>query len=174
MTLKSIIDPKKKKKVLDALRKGDASLLRKKPLAEKPTAQKKPSLKGKEELNNELHQAALDGDIQKINELLDKGAVVDARSCSDQTPLMYASLNGHKQVVKLLIQKGAEVNAADDEGATPLMYASHHGNQTVKLLIQNGANVKARTKDDRTALTIALYRGKTQTAELLRKHGATE
>jgi ankyrin repeat protein len=173
MTLKSIIDPKKRARVQEALRRGDPSLLKKtkkpstKPLVEEPSSQEK--------LNQELLKAAFHGDIQKVNDLLHKGAEVNTKDNDGATALMLVSIEGHTQTAALLIQNNAEVNTRDNNFRTPLMRASTNGKtQTAELLIQNKADVNARTKNGITPLKCACASGHTQIAELLRKHGAKE
>ncbi len=43
-------------------------------------------------------------------------------------------------------------------------------NEVVKVLIARGASLKAKGKDESTALDVAEARGKTEIAQLLRKH----
>ena len=54
-----------------------------------------------------LHEAAKKGDMDKINRLIEKGAIVDVVDENSNTPLYIAVGQGHKDVVELLILKGA-------------------------------------------------------------------
>jgi ankyrin repeat protein len=140
-----MIDPKKKARVREALRKGDSSLLRKKksspkPMVEQPTAQKPLTPKEQKKLNQELFTVAGIGDTQKVNDLLLKGADVNGKDSGGWTFLMYASRFDKIQTVELLIKKGANVNAKNNLGQTPLMFASMYGHtQIVDLLRKHGA-----------------------------------
>lgn len=181
MKLQSIIDPKKKARVREALRKGDASLLRKKkkpsakPLVEQPTAQKPLTPEEQEKLNRELTNAASVGDTQKVKDLIQKGADVNSCSLNARTPLMFASYQGHTKTAELLIQKGADVDSRDDRGQTSLIQASFFGRvQVVDLLIQNKADVNAKDNSDWTSLMHAIHGRHSKTKKLLRKHGAKE
>ena len=62
-----------------------------------------------ETIEEELREAAEDGNVNKIGRLLDAGANVNV----DAQPLIAAAINGHAAVIKLLIKRGADVNARD-------------------------------------------------------------
>jgi ankyrin repeat protein len=179
MTLQSIIDPKKKKKVIDALKKGDVKGIRKekktpaRPLVEQPTAGKKLTLEEQGNLNKELLLAVDMGYFEMVLDLIQKGVDVNARDEYGRTPLMLTSEIGHTEIAEFLIQKGADINARDADGWTSLMHASRNGNmQIAKLFIQHNADVNAKEIDGRTPLMIALEFEQFSTAELLKKHGA--
>jgi ankyrin repeat protein len=101
-----------------------------------------------------IHDAARDGDLQKVTMLLkdspelalkeDKGAL---------TPLHWAAENGHRDVAELLLANKADVNAKDNNGYTPLSWAAKAGHKDVaELLLANGANVNAIDTMGRTPL----------------------
>lgn len=70
-----------------------------------------------------LRQAASEGNVQKVKELLDRGVDVNSRSQRGVTPLMLACAEGQIDVVKLLLARGADVNATDNSGRTALGWA---------------------------------------------------
>ena len=82
---------------------------------------------------------------------------------------------GNIEVVKQHIAAGTDVNAKDDWGGTPLHYAAIKGHkEIVELLIAKGAAVNAKSSDGGTPLDWAEETGfNKETADLLRKHGAT-
>jgi cytohesin len=64
------------------------------------------------------------------------------------------------------------VNAKDGGGWTPLHHAAYGGHKEIfEILIANGADVNAKMEDDDTPLDMAIKRRRTETADLLRKHG---
>lgn len=91
-------------------------------------------------INDNLHQAIKNGNIDEAKSLIEKGANVNAMDKDGYTPLHLASINGHTEVVKYLFENGANVNAKNSNGNTPLHYASMNGyKEVVELLLKNGA-----------------------------------
>ena len=114
------------------------------------------------------------GNIEAVKQHFAAGTNVDARDAEDKTPLQHAAYWGHKEIVALLIAKGADVNAKKgDDGETPLHHAAFGGYKEIaELLIAKGADVNAKRDDGKTPLDVAIGRKRTETADLLRKHGA--
>ena len=146
MKLNSLIDPKKKAKVLEAIEKGDGTILKKKkaaakkPLAEQPTAKKQLTLEERGKLIAELAVAATAGDAVKVWELIRKGVDVNARDEFETPPLNYAAIKGHAEVVDLLIRNGVNVNGRSGDGETALRLATDYMYpQVVELLRRAGA-----------------------------------
>lgn len=97
-----------------------------------------------------IYNAAKDGDIQTVVELIDEGKNVDTEHCvyvdtgivEGLTPLMGAARNGHQDILVLLLNNGASVNKQDSLGWTALLYATHYDHfDIVKTLIDCGADV---------------------------------
>ncbi|CAD5231702.1 unnamed protein product [Bursaphelenchus xylophilus] len=102
-----------------------------------------------------LHEAARDGDLDKVKQLLQCGYDVNAKDYGGWTPLSEAVNHGHLDVSRVLLQNGAEVDcqsgqallnddgtACDSAGDTPLMEACANGHIDVaKLLITFKASV---------------------------------
>ncbi|GAQ78214.1 hypothetical protein KFL_000090600 [Klebsormidium nitens] len=67
-----------------------------------------------------LHYAARNGHQDICRLLLERGAVVDARTPAGRaTPLHRAAYGGHVDIVKLLLRHGADPRAKDADGQTP-------------------------------------------------------
>ena len=64
-------------------------------------------------VNEELWNAARDGDVARVTRALEKGADVNAKTRYGATALTFAADKGRIEVVKLLIERGADVNAQD-------------------------------------------------------------
>jgi hypothetical protein len=122
-----------------------------------------------------LMALAFVGDEIRMQDLLDRGATVEATDPSGYTALMYAAKAGNDGTVALLVSRGADPNAVDHQGSTPLMFAAQHGHlRAVRELITAGAGVDGRGDHGLTALGFALQNGHSSTATFLRLHGAEE
>ncbi|WP_264707971.1 ankyrin repeat domain-containing protein [Wolbachia endosymbiont (group B) of Agriphila straminella] len=75
------------------------------------------------DLNKELLIAAKGGNLNKVIDLISKGANVNVKDNNDDTPLHLAV--GYLDVVKYLISKGANINAKCKAGKTPLDIAAY-------------------------------------------------
>ena len=101
--------------------------------------------------------------------LIAKGVDVNAKNELEETPLHIAAPQGHKEIAELLITKGADVNAKSAAISTPLHFVEEK--DIAKVLILNGADVNAISVSG-TPLDVAIEEDYTETAGLLRKHGA--
>ncbi|KAF7662183.1 hypothetical protein LDENG_00244230 [Lucifuga dentata] len=87
-----------------------------------------------------LHLAAIKGDVEAVNELLDQGANPNLKDNAGWTPLHEACNLGHQAVVEVLIMRGALLNTPGYENDSPLHDAVMNGHPAIaKLLLQHGA-----------------------------------
>ena len=63
------------------------------------------------------------GNVDRVRDLLDRGAHVDVRKYKGQTALHCAAKAGFTEIVALLLDRGADVHAVDDDSRTPLAAA---------------------------------------------------
>jgi ankyrin repeat protein len=120
-------------------------------------------------INSELIAAAGKGDITTVEDLIAKGANVNARNAEDWTALMLAGKGGHTGVVKAVLEKGAKVNMKNIYGFTALMWAAKGGHtDTVKTMLDKGADVNIKNMGGLTALIYAASEGHTDTVEVLK------
>lgn len=78
----------------------------------------------KQELNDQLFEAARKGDATAVTALLDKGADVNAKFRYGTTALFKAAERGNTEVVKVLLARGADVSVKDTfYGATAMTWA---------------------------------------------------
>jgi ankyrin repeat protein len=119
-----------------------------------------------------LMYAALYGDIDFVNMLLDKGADANLSNDLGINALMWAA--GDLAKVRALIAHGANVNARSNYGYTALsVAAASPGNlSTVLLLLDKGADPKAVDKDGVGPLWLACARGDSEIVRELLRHGA--
>ncbi len=87
-----------------------------------------------------LHLAALAGNAEMVNLLLEEGAEVGATNDVGVTALHVAARNGHAPVVQALLDGGATPSAQTDDGLTPLDHAALFGKGDVaSILSAHGA-----------------------------------
>ncbi|MGH2358837.1 MAG: ankyrin repeat domain-containing protein [Candidatus Limnocylindria bacterium] len=116
-----------------------------------------------------LMSAAYVGAAELADDLLRRGADIEAQDDDGFTALMYAANGSQDELVKLLIEAGADVNQADRAGSTPLMFGAQHGHSgIVKRLLAAGADPSAsREADGLTARDFAVGNGHERVAAVL-------
>ena len=92
----------------------------------------------KQELNDQLFEAARKGDAVTVTALLDKGAEVNARFRYGTTALFKAAERGNTEVVKVLLARGADVTVKDTfYSATAMTWAlSNKHIEVVRALLE--------------------------------------
>jgi hypothetical protein len=131
-----------------------------------------------------LGRAAKDGDIKRVEALLNEGANVNAVVTPGLSPLHEAVFNDASlDIVRLMLNRGADVNkkscgdgwAMDCNCGTPLYIAACKGNtKTVKLLLDHGADVSIVHYDKKTPLRIAQEHGQTNVVRMLQEAEARQ
>lgn len=127
------------------------------------------------QIKKPIDQAAVDGDVARVKELLDKGTDINTRNRMDYTPLLGAARNGRKEVVDLLLSRGADINAKERSGKTALFLAAENGHkEIVQVLLDKGADINVVTGRGDNAFSIAKKTGNTEIVDMLAKKGATD
>ena len=116
-----------------------------------------------------LMRAALDGNTERVKELVHEGADINRRDDNGRTALMFAVINSHYETMKALLEYGADVNARSDTGGTALMGAALAGDlRMVQALLDKGADLHSRlTETNESAVTLAANHGYDEIARLL-------
>lgn len=115
-------------------------------------------------------QAAGDGDVATVQNLLAAGAEVNAAGAYGKTALIAAAAGGHIEIVRLLLRHGAHVNAQKSDGFSALISAVFFGHEAVvRVLLEHGADVSVKDQTGATAHSWALSRGLTTLAQALKK-----
>lgn len=116
----------------------------------------------KSKLEEEFIEAAKQGDIKKVKEIIDLGININCISKDynsknhNYTALNRAACWNKVDVVNLLISSGADINFKCSIGKTPLMDAvTGNAKDTLKLLINAGADLNAQDYCGQTALVEA-------------------
>lgn len=127
-------------------------------------------------LNAELNRAIGFENIAKVEELIAKGADVNAMGSSGIRPLHSAVIGGKNDMAELLIAKGADVKAKDSRGNTLLhdLAVIMGKRDMAELLIAKGADVKAKGQNGNTPLHAAAiaFKAPKDVAELFIVKGA--
>ncbi len=63
-----------------------------------------------------------DGSVDKIREILDKGADVNAADSLGRTALMWAARRSHANVIETLVNSGARIDIRTNDGSTVFDY----------------------------------------------------
>ncbi|NNF14210.1 MAG: hypothetical protein HKN72_13350 [Gemmatimonadetes bacterium] len=108
--------------------------------------------------DDDLIEAARDGDVHAVRELLAGGANPDATSGDGMTALHWAAERNQPGVAAVLLDAGATVDPGTRIGGyTPLHLASRRGHvEMVRALLEAGADVRATTTNSGvTALHLA-------------------
>ncbi|GAA5815946.1 hypothetical protein MFLAVUS_009465 [Mucor flavus] len=95
------------------------------------------------------------GSLQKVKELIERGANVNHRDNAGWAPLHEAALKGQYEIAKYLIESGASVNVRGFEDDTPLHDACSFGYANiVQLLVDSGADVYALNTDKKRPIDL--------------------
>jgi quinoprotein dehydrogenase-associated probable ABC transporter substrate-binding protein len=123
--------------------------------------------------DEELNNAIVADDIERVRYLLAHGAHVDAIDGEGHPALVNATRYGFKSVATFLVEHKADPNLSDPSGWTPLMYAAWGDDPGLAaMLLKAGAKLDSTDRNGLTPLAIAVQNAKVNAARVLLDAGA--
>ncbi|KIO34599.1 hypothetical protein M407DRAFT_240459 [Tulasnella calospora MUT 4182] len=89
--------------------------------------------------------AAGDGDLGRVQELLDEGMSPNAADENTYTPMHAAASYAQIPVLEFLLSRGGNVNITDEDGETPLFVVETV--EVARYLLEHGADMNHRNND---------------------------
>lgn len=113
----------------------------------------------RDQLNLKLQEAVTQRDLERVNDLLSRGAdancrLVNLRTTSDRNTLLHET--NDVKIAKALLTHGASTSRTNDYGETPLVFAAKRRNcaSFFRELLKHGANVNSTDRHGKSALNI--------------------
>lgn len=124
-------------------------------MTERDAIQKEKDLAKRRRLQEALVKAACAGQLDKMIELIDRGASLGEPNREGQTALMMAAAQGGVECVKELVARGAPLDEKDWNGMTALHWACSTGrSETVEILMRAGCDWEIKSRYGETALEL--------------------
>lgn len=121
---------------------------------------------------NQIHLDAMNGEMEKVQDLVAAGADVNGRNRYFLSLIHDAAEQGELPAVHLLLEAGADPNATDHEGYFLLHAASEGGHlDIVKALIDGSADVNAIDTDGNPPIQYAAEQGHERIGKLFLSRG---
>ncbi|GFQ77336.1 hypothetical protein TNCT_578431 [Trichonephila clavata] len=122
-------------------------------------------------MKTNLFNAIANGDIEKFELFIKKGADVKARDLDMKSTLHFAAEGGNLDIIKFLLKENLNINDKDIDGQSPLHIASAFGyKNVVRFFVEE---LRANVDGDnlcRTPLHLAAKNGHTKVINFLLKH----
>lgn len=104
----------------------------------------------------DLAWSVKNGDLNAVQEMVDKQKQDVNVEIAGRCPLHYAADYGQIEIIKYLVTKGADVNREDKHGICALLAATWEGHtECVRYLLSKGANKHAKAPDGRKIIDCA-------------------
>lgn len=93
-------------------------------------------------LNNQLLEAAKNGNFDQVKEAIKSGANINIQNEEKLTPLMMMVIYGRTEGVKWFVQEKADLQIVDKQGLTALHYATLEGNKDIVRVLRDAQGGK--------------------------------
>ena len=104
-----------------------------------------------------LHFAAQCNNTSMVHDLINHGAIIDAKDNDQHTPLHFTAIFDVVEAAKVILQNGANPNLTNSKGETPLHLAAIRGDvEVTRLLLKHGADPNIETATAEQSLTYHL------------------
>ncbi len=124
------------------------------------------------DIAQQWRRAALACDTKSLQQLLEKGAPVNARDDHNRGALYYLVACHSTDAIRLLLDHGVDVNNIDHYGESPLTMAVKQGDSaTIKLLLAAGADTRVTTRSGDSLLHLAVLSHSVSALEVLLEKG---
>jgi beta-lactamase regulating signal transducer with metallopeptidase domain len=118
--------------------------------------------------DRQLMEAANDGDVARVRDLLKANADPDHAFPGDGSALIAAARHNHIDVLRVLLDAGADVDRSVHGDGNALIAAAQRGNlDAARFLLDHGADVDAYVPGDETPLITACANGELAVVKLL-------
>jgi ankyrin repeat protein len=115
-----------------------------------------------------LMEASMNGDKEKVIELLEDGEDPNKMNEIGDSALLLAVANEQLEIIPILLEQGADPNLQDESSWTALMSAVMTENPEIgKLLLESGANPNLKDENEMSAIDHAKEFGSKEFEELL-------
>ena len=120
-----------------------------------------------------VSDAARDGELAPVSELIAQGADVNLAATDGSTALLWAAYHHHAEMAQALLESGADPDIANSFGVTPLLQASRTGDAAVMaVLLDGGADITLAHPEGLTPLMAVAGTGRLDAVRLLLERGA--
>ena len=121
-----------------------------------------------DDLVDRFHNAAEEGDVSRVESMLQEGVPVDCVDRDDLTALFPAARYNRTDVIRLLLQKGADVNKRDNIGNTPVHWAAwNNSTEAIAVLIEHGASINITDNEGDKPIDLARWYGSEAAVRML-------
>ena len=118
-----------------------------------------------------FHQAAIDGDVNVVVDMLRAGVPVHCCDKYDSTALLWAAFHSRIDVVNVLMKSEANINRQNRHGYTPLMRAAFdNSTDVIEVLLHDCADRSIVDVKGNTALDLAREFNYKEAIRLLEKY----